>query len=408
MKPSFLHLGEPITIGQVPQDMLALTLCADRYGEPSKSMKIEKVDVPSELNDYEILIYVMAAGVNHNAIWAGRAKPIDVLKNTQRLDRDTRSYFIPGSDGAGIVWRVGPNVTNVKVGDEVILQSGYLGPERIIRNSREPLPNIRAWGYEVNGGTFAQFTRVQSYQCIPKPKHLSWAEASCFMVSAGTAYRMLCHWTPNEIKADEPILIWGGASGLGCMAIQICNMVGAKPVVVVSSPEKKEYCKKIGAVGVIERTAFHGWGKMPDIEDRERFEQWRKHVKAFRNAFYEALGERRNPTVVLEHPGESTFATSLAVVERGGMVVTCGGTSGYYGNFDLRQLWVNQKRIQGSHFTTREQCIEITKLVSDRKLNPCLSKVYSFEEAVLVHQLMADNRHPPGNISILINAKEES
>ena len=67
------------------------------------AMQIETVKVPSDLSDYEVLVYVMAAGVNYNAVWAGRAQPLDVLKNSQHLDNDPRDYFIPGSDGAGIV-----------------------------------------------------------------------------------------------------------------------------------------------------------------------------------------------------------------------------------------------------------------------------------------------------------------
>lgn len=406
MNRCFYDIGEDIMVGDVPRHMLAFTLRADRFGEPLKSMRIEKVEVPSKLGDHEVLVYVMAAGVNHNVIWAGRAKPLNVIRNSQKIDNDQRKYFIPGSDGAGIVWKVGTKVTNFKIGDEVILQSGYLGPEETLRTNIDiKMPNIRAWGYEVNGGTLAQFTRVQSYQCIKKPNSLSWAEAACFLVSAATAYKMLCCWDPNIIKKDDPVLIWGGASGIGCMAIQICNMVGAKPVAVVSSQEKEEYCKKIGAIGCINRTFFKRWGRMVNLTDQDKHEEWRIHVKDFRKAFCEALGEERGPKIVFEHPGEETLATSLAIVEREGMVVICGGTSGYYGSFDLRQLWVYQKRIQGSHFAAREQCVEIVDLVAKKRINPCLSTIYSFEDAAMAHQLMAENKHSGGNSAILVNTK---
>lgn len=390
----------------IPEYMKAVTIRDNRYGEPKESMKIERVEVPSQLDDYEVLIYVMAAGINYNVIWAGRGKPLDVLKNTQKLDNDPREYFIPGSDGAGIVCKVGKEVTNVKVGDEVILQSGYVGKEKHLNESNETHANIRAWGYEVNGGTFAEYTRVQSYQCIPKPKNLSWPEAACFMVSAATSYSMLCNWIPNVVQKDEPVLIWGGASGIGSMAIQIARYKGAKPVAVVSSKEKEEFCKSMGAVGVIYRNKFNKWGKMPDINDVDKFNQWRKHVKEFRFAFWEALGEKRNPKIVFEHPGQDTISTSLAVVEKEGMVVTCGGTSGYYGNFDLRQLWVYKKRIQGSHFASLEQCHEVTRLVANGLINPCLSKVFSFDDIILAHQMMAENRHPCGNMSVLIGCEK--
>lgn len=400
------ELGEYIPMEIVPQSMYAVTLRPDRYGEPMTAMQIETVKVPSDLSDYEVLVYVMAAGVNYNAVWAGRSQPLDVLKNSQHLDNDPRDYFIPGSDGAGIVWKVGSKVSNVKVGDEVVLQSGYFGLETEGQSHLKTTKGIRAWGYEVNGGTLAQFTRVQSYQCIPKPKHLSWAEAACYMVSAGTAYKMLYHWEPHTIKENEPILIWGGSGGLGCIAIQLCNAVNAKAIAVVSNEEKAAFCKKIGAAGVINRENFEDWGVLPDIHDKENFNKWRNHIQNFRTAFWNALGKKQNPTIVLEHPGENTFPTSLAVLEKKGMLVTCGGTTGYYGSFDLRQLWVHQKRIQGSHFATREQCLEVTKMISDNKISTCLKETYPFDKAAFAHQQMSENKNVGGNMAIIVNAVE--
>ncbi len=86
------ELGEYIPMEIVPQSMYAVTLRPDRYGEPMTAMQIETVKVPSDLSDYEVLVYVMAAGVNYNAVWAGRSQPLDVLKNSQHLDNDPREH----------------------------------------------------------------------------------------------------------------------------------------------------------------------------------------------------------------------------------------------------------------------------------------------------------------------------
>ncbi|QWU13263.1 crotonyl-CoA carboxylase/reductase [Paenibacillus sophorae] len=404
MNKKIFDIGENIPVGVVPENMYALTLRKERYGEPKDSMRIETVRVPSELNEYEILVKVMAAGINHNAIWAGRSIPIDVISNSQKIDNDKRNYFIPGSDGSGVVWKIGSKVSEFKVGDEVIIQSGYLGLEKDFRHKKKgDLPNIRAWGYEVNGGSFSQFTKVQSYQCLKKPDNLTWAESGCFLVSAGTAYRMLLSWKPNEIKKDDPVLIWGGASGIGSMAIQISKMIGARPIAVVSNKEKEEFCLDLGANGIIDRSEIDISKKMPDLNDKDEFNKWRSNIKKFRSCFWESLGEKKSPTVVFEHPGENTIAASVAIADKGGMVVTCGGTSGYYGNFDLRQLWVYQKRIQGSHFATREQCVEVIKLVSEGIIKTCLTRTYTFEEAIEAHQKMAENRHPCGNSAIVFD-----
>src|SRR5581483_10535928 len=105
-------------------------------------------------------------------------------------------------------------------------------------------------------GSFAQFTKAQDHMCLPKPPALSWEEAAAYMLVGATAYRMLHGWSPNTVKEGDAVLIWGGAGGLGSMAIQIARAAGAKPVAVVSGEDKNEYCKQLGAVGVIDRRKF--------------------------------------------------------------------------------------------------------------------------------------------------------
>ena len=90
-------------------------------------------------------------------------------------------------------------------------------------------PTQQIWGYETNWGSFAQFTKVQAHQCLPKPPHLTWEEAAAYMLVGATAYRMLHGWPPNVVAPGEPVLIWGGAGGLGSMAIQIARAAGARP-----------------------------------------------------------------------------------------------------------------------------------------------------------------------------------
>ena len=71
---------------------------------------------------------------------------------------------------------------------------------------------------------------------------------------------------------------------------------------------------------------------------------------------------------------------------------------------DLRYLWMRQKRLQGSHFASTEQCAEFNQLVIDGKVDPCLSHTYTFDEVGESHQAMYENRHAPGNMAILVNA----
>src|SRR5262249_47318492 len=161
------------------------------------------------------------------------------------------------------------------------------------------------WGYESNWGSFAQFCKVQDHQCLPKPRHLTWEAAAAYMLVAATAYRMLHGWPPNVVGAGEPILIWGGAGGLGSMAIQIARAAGARPVaVVLGNPgsERHEFCRRLGAVGVIDRSKFEHWGKLPRWSDDIEYGLWLKGARGFGSAFWDALGDKRNPTIVFEHP----------------------------------------------------------------------------------------------------------
>jgi crotonyl-CoA carboxylase/reductase len=242
---------------------------------------------------------------------------------------------------------------------------------------------------------------------MPKAPQLTWEAAAAPTLVGATAYRMLLGWPPNVVKEGDPVLIWGGAGGLGSMAIQIVSELGGQAVAVVSSEDKVEFCRNLGAVGVINRKDFDHWGMPPHWKDAKAYGDWFKGAKAFGKAFWEALGEKRSPKIVFEHPGEDTVPTSIFVADTGGMVVICAGTTGYNAVSDLRYLWMRQKRLQGSHFANDEQSIAFNRLVIDGKVDPCLSRTFSFEDIGTAHQLMHENAHPEGNMAALVSAPKE-
>jgi crotonyl-CoA carboxylase/reductase len=124
-----------------------------------------------------------------------------------------------------------------------------------------------------------------------------------------------------------------------------------------------------------------------------------------RRRFWEVLGERRAPRVVLEHSGADTIPTSMYLCDSAGMVVICGGSTGYNGDVDLRFLWMRQKRLQGSHAANARQAREVTELIDRGIIDPCLSPTYGFEHIGDAHQLLHDNAHPPGNLAVLVGAR---
>ena len=113
-----------------------------------------------------------------------------------------------------------------------------------------------------------------------------------------------------------------------------------------------------------------------------------------------------NVDIVFEHPGESTFPISTFVVKKGGMVVICAGTTGYNLTLDARYLWMNQKRVQGSHFANLMQASAANQLMYERRLDPCMSEVFSWNKIPDAHIKMQTNQHKPGNMADLVQAKK--
>lgn len=405
MSKPLYEIGEQPPLGEVPEKMHAWVVREERFGDPVKAFQKEVVDVPA-IGDDEVLVYVMAAGINYNNVWAGLGVPINVIK-IRNKQGEPEEFHIGGSDASGIVYKTGKNVTQWKIGDEVVVHCGMWDencPE--VKAGRDPMytPTFRIWGYESNFGSFAQFTRVWSHQLVKRPQHLSWEESAAYMLVGATAYRMLLGWKEHQLQKDDVVLVWGGAGGLGSMAIQIARAKGAIAVAVVSSDDKIEYCKQLGAKGAINRSNFNHWGMLPHWKDTVGYNEWLKGARAFGKAIWDVLGDKRSPRIVFEHPGETTIPSSVFVCETGGMVVVCAGTTGYNATVDLRYLWMRQKRLQGSHFANDEQAQGFNDLVLSGEVDPCMSKAVVYDELPQVHQLMHENKHPHGNMSVLIGA----
>ncbi len=407
MGKDLYEIGELPAIGEVPMRMHAQLVRPDRYGEPEKAIQDEVIDVP-ELGPHDALVMVMAAGVNFNNVWAARGIPVDVTKTQAKWGEPT-DFHIVGSDASGVVWAVGSEVTNVKVGDRVIVHAGQWNhddPWVTAGNDPGLAASFRVWGYDSCWGSFSQFAKVQAHQCLPKAEHLTWEEAAAPTLTGATAYRMLFGWPPHTVQPDDVVLVWGGSGGLGSLAIQLVNNAGGTAIAVVSSPEKGEYAKELGAVGWINRKDFSHWG-VPPAWDSPEWKDWFAGAKAFGKAIWDVLGDKRSPRIVFDHPGQDTIPTSIFVADRGGMVVICAGTSGYDTMVDVRYLWFMQKRYQGSHLFNDEQAAAFNQLVRDRKIRTTLGATYPYDRSGHVHQLMGDGELPEGNVAVLINAPQE-
>ncbi|PCJ57535.1 MAG: crotonyl-CoA carboxylase/reductase [Rhodospirillaceae bacterium] len=399
-KKDLYDIGEIPPLGHVPKNMHGWAIRRERHGEPEKAMQVEVLPTP-EIDSHEVLVLVMAAGVNFNGIWAALGTPVSPF------DIHKADFHVAGSDASGIVWAVGNKVTTWKVGDEVVVHCNQNDGDDEECNGGDPMLSAsqRIWGYETPDGSFAQFARVQAQQLMPRPQHLTWEESSCYTLTLATAYRMLFGHRPHILRPGHNVLVWGASGGLGSMAVQLIATTGANAIGVVSDDNKIDFVKSLGAKGVINRKNFDCWGQLPDVDDTEAYGAYMKKCRKFGRAVWDITGKGVDVDSVFEHPGEQTFPVSCLLVKRGGMVVFCAGTTGFNLTFDARFVWMRQKRIQGSHFAHLKQASQANRLVIERRIDPCMSEVFAWKDIARAHTKMWKNHHKPGNMAVLVQAK---
>ena len=372
--------------------------------DPRKSLHIDEVPLPP-LGPNECLIAVMASAINFNTVWTSIFEPLSTFKFLEKFGRESDlgarhnlDHHIVGSDASAVVLKTGPGVTRWKPGDRVTVHCNYVDLEAPQGHDDSMMdPSQRIWGFETNFGGLSEIAMVKSNQLMPKPAHLTWEEAAAPGLVNSTSYRMLVSQHGANIKQGDVVLIWGATGGLGGFAVQYCLNGGAIPVGVVSSQEKVDLLHELGCEAVIDRKAegYSFWdGDKPNQKEMVRFG---KQIRSL-------VGE--DPDIVFEHPGRQTFATSVFVAKRGGLIVTCASTSGYMHQYDNRYLWMNLKSIIGSHFANYREAWEANRLIDLGMIHPILSKTYPLEETAEAAYQVHQNLHK-GKLGIRVLSPED-
>ncbi|GAA0600955.1 crotonyl-CoA carboxylase/reductase [Kribbella sandramycini] len=410
--------GDTAAVGglDVPDHYRGITVHADEAGmfegldtkekDPRKSLHLDDVATP-ELGPGEALVAVMASAINYNTVWTSIFEPVSTfafLKRYGKLSpltaRHDLPYHVVGSDLAGVVLRTGPGVNAWKPGDEVVahcLSVELESPDG--HNDTMMDSEQRIWGFETNFGGLAEIALVKSNQLMPKPAHLTWEEAASPGLVNSTAYRQLVSPNGANMKQGDVVLIWGASGGLGSYATQFALNGGAIPVCVVSSPEKAEICRAMGAELIIDRSA-EGYKFWKD-ESTQDPKEWKRLGARIRE-----LTGGDDPDIVFEHPGRETFGASVFVARKGGTIVTCASTSGYMHEYDNRYLWMNLKRIVGSHFANYREAWEANRLIAKGMVHPTVSRVYGLEETAQAAYDVQHNLHQ-GKVGVLTLAPTE-
>jgi len=144
--------------------MRAWVIRPDRLGDPKDAMQLEQIDVP-ELGPGEVLVKVMAAGVNYNGVWASLGLPVSIFRYTGY------DFHIAGSDASGVVEAVGPGVTRWSPGDEVVIHCNQSCGECPECNGLDPMAcsNQKIWAYESNWAASPSTARCRPSSSCPSP-----------------------------------------------------------------------------------------------------------------------------------------------------------------------------------------------------------------------------------------------
>jgi crotonyl-CoA reductase len=365
-----------------------------------RSLRLGEVPMP-ELAPDEVLIAVMASSINYNTVWSAMFEPISTFRFLERLGRrggwdarHDRPYHVVGSDACGIVIGVGVGVRRWSVGDRVVAHPAWL-------DDQDPVSQVdgmlceeqRAWGFETNFGGLAHYAVVKANQLLPKPTHLTWEEAAANSLCAVTAYRMLVGANGARLKQGDIALIWGAAGGLGGYAIQFVRNGGGSAIGVVGSARKAKLLEELGCELVIRRDEL-------ELDGLSEVEMGKRVGREIRRHF------GTDPHIVFDYVGRKTFGASVYIVRRGGTVVTCGSSTGYSHEYDNRRLWMNMKRIVGSHIANWQESWEANRLICQGKILPTLSALYPLEQVGEAAREVQLNRHI-GKVGVLCLAERE-
>jgi len=407
--------GEDFAALDLPQSYRAVTVHRDDVAmfegvaspdkDPRRSLHVEDVPLPA-LGPGEAYVAVMASAINYNTVWTSIFEPVPTFGFLERYGRTSPlakrhdlPYHVVGSDLAGVVLRTGPGVNAWQPGQEVVAHCLSVELESFEGHDDTMLdPEQRIWGFETNFGGLAQVALVKSNQLMPKAVHLTWEEAASPGLVNSTAYRQLVSRNGAGMKQGDNVLIWGASGGLGGYATQFALNGGATPVCVVSSGDKAEICRRMGAELVIDRRA-EGFSFWRDEHSQDPAE-WRRFGSRIRE-----LTGGEDVDIVFEHPGRETFGASVYAARKGGTIVTCASTSGFLHEYDNRYLWMSLKRIVGSHFANYREAWEANRLVAKGRIHPTLSRTYPMDEVGQAAYDVHRNLHQ-GKVGVLCLAPE--
>ncbi|MDH5670393.1 MAG: zinc-binding dehydrogenase [Nitrospira sp.] len=325
------------------------------HGGPEK---LSYEDMPRPvIGAKEVLVRVKACALNHLDIWIRQGNPAYPMPLPH----------ISGSDIAGTVEEVAGDATGVNVGDRVFVSPGLScwRCEFCLAGRDNFCRTYSLIGAMTHGG-YAEYVTVPFRNVLPIPENLSFEQAASFPLVSVTASHML--FERARLQYGETVLVMGGGSGVGSMAVQLAKLAGARVMTTVGSDEKIPKAVVLGADAVINHAR-------ENVAERVKL-----------------LTEGKGVDVVIEHIGPQVWETCLQSLSKGGRLVTCGATTGAEVKLDLRAAFSRQLTIKGSYMGTRAELVKAAELMGQKRLIPVVDRTFPLKEARAAQELMLSRK----------------
>ena len=271
---------------------------------------------PPELAADDVRVRAVASALNHMDLWVTKGMPKPPLPH------------VPGCDVAGVVDAVGPAVTHVAPGDEVVINPGVSPIDEIVAlgNDSPMGDGFMIYGEHCWGG-HATFATAPARNVVRRPAGRTWEECAAYPLAYLTAYRMLRR---ARLQAGHTVVVVGIGSGVSTAALAIARQMGARVVATSRSEAKRAEAIAMGADAAFD-SADRSWPVQADV--------------------------------VVESVGPATWEQSVRALKPGGRLVVCGGTSGPKVEITLPRLFFKQYEIIGSTMGSYQEFAEVTRLV---------------------------------------------
>jgi zinc-binding alcohol dehydrogenase/oxidoreductase len=303
----------------------------------------------------EVVVKVRAAALNHRDVWIQRG-----------LYAGIKYPIIVGSDGAGTVAKVGPEIDPGLVGQEVLINPSH----RWGQEERAQAGTFQILGLPEEG-TLAQYVKVEARYLVPKPGHLNFEEAAALPLGGLTAFRAL--FKRADLQPQEKLLITGIGGGVATLGFQFALARGAEVYVTSSDDYKIQQAVDVGAKGGA------------NYKEKE----WAKTLQEKAGQF----------DVILDSAGGEGFGDLLDLAAPGGRIAIFGATRGNLKDLPTRKIFWKQLSILGSTMGSEADFADMIAFVEQHRLKPVIDQVFPLEEVEAAFRRM-DEGQQSGKIVI--------